>query len=209
MKFLSTALAATALVAMTPMAPAFAAQPAGVTAGMEVVDTNGNAVGTVVSAGNDLITIRTDRHDVPVPVASFTPHEGKLLFAMSAADLNAAVDANLAAAEASVTLGKPVKDVAGVEFGTIDEITDEYIQLALADDKIVRIPVDGLQKDAGGAIALYNAADLIADASDRPVEAMAEAEGEAAVEAGAEAAVEAAAEVDAHAGHDMGAEGAN
>ncbi|MCJ8190072.1 hypothetical protein [Sphingomicrobium aestuariivivum] len=201
MKFFKTAIAATALVAMTPMAPAVAAQPAGVTTGMQVVELDGTLVGTVVAADDQLITIRTDKHDVPVPAASFTPNEGKLLFGMSAAELNAAVDANLAAAEASVAVGKSVKDVAGVEFATIEEITAEYIQLGLEGDKVIRIPVNGLQKDANGAIALYNAADLIAGAVDRPEEVQAEA----AVEAEGEA----TAEADPHAGHDMGAEGAN
>ncbi|WP_265563136.1 preprotein translocase subunit YajC [Sphingomicrobium arenosum] len=192
MNFLKTAFAATALVAMAPLAPAVAAaQPAGVTAGMEVVDTNGGMVGTVIAADDQLVTVRTDRHEVPVPANSFTPHEGKLLFGMTAAELNAAVDANMAAAEASVAVGKAVKDVNGVEFATIDEMGADYIQLALEGDKVIRIPVDGLQKDANGAIALYNAADLMAGAVDRPEEVQAEAE------------------ADPHAGHDMGAEGTN
>ena len=206
MTFLKTVFAATALSTMAPLgATAAAAQPAGVTTGMEVV--NGDQrVGTVVTADDQFITVRTDRHEVPLPVASFTPHEGKLLFGMTAAQLNAAVDANMAEAEASVAVGKPVKDVAGLSVGTIDEIGDDYVQLELASGKVVRVPVDGLQKDAGGAIALYNVADLQAQAVERP-----DPEVGAAYEIAADAETDADAtvETDPHAGHDMSGEGSN
>ncbi|WP_343347020.1 hypothetical protein WJT74_03710 [Sphingomicrobium sp. XHP0239] len=174
MKRIFTALAATTLAVAAPATPAFAQQaPSGVNVGMQVVDTQGNPVGLVAASDADFITVKTDKHSIPVPANSFTPHEGKLLFGMNAAALNASYEQALADMEASVAVGKPVKDVQGVEFGMIDEIAADYIQLEMADTgKVVRVPVDALQKDAGGAIALYNAADLRAEAIDRP-EAMA------------------------------------
>ena len=193
MKRIFTALAATTLAVAAPATPAFAqAAPSGVDVGMQVVDTQGNPVGLVAASDADFVTVKTDKHSIPVPANSFTPHEGKLLFGMDAASLNASYEQAMADMEASVAVGKPVRDVSGVEFGTIDQITDEYVQLELTSGKVVRVPADGLQKDAGGAIALYNAADLQAEAIDRPAAAEQVVEAAEATEEAAEQAVEAA-----------------
>lgn len=194
MKTFTKILAAGALATMIPLSAA--AQQAG----MNVVDTQGNAVGVVVTADDQFVTVRTDKHDIPVPVASFTPNDGKLLFAMSAADLNASYEKALADTEASVAVGASVVDVDGTAAGMIDEKTAEYVQIEVPSGKVVRIPPEGLQKNAGGAILLYKVADLEAQAIERPPEAaeealeaaeMAEEAAGEAVEA-AEAAVEAA-----------------
>ena len=63
-----------------PLAPAAAQTP-----GMQVVDTNGGAVGVVTAIKGDLVTVKTDKHEVALPKTSFTVHEGKLLFGMTQA----------------------------------------------------------------------------------------------------------------------------
>src|SRR5688500_3759619 len=55
-----------ALAAMTLAAPSIAQ-----TAGMQVVDTTGGAVGTVVSVSGDNVVIKTDKHQVALPKTSF------------------------------------------------------------------------------------------------------------------------------------------
>ena len=191
MKRILTALAATTIAIAAPATPAFAqAAPAGYDVGMQVVDTAGNPVGTVAATDAQFVTVKTDKHSIPVPAESFTAHEGKLLFAMSASALNASYEQALADAAASVAVGKPFRDVTGAEVGTIDEVTDAYIQLALANDKVVRVPAENVQGDAAGAIALYELSALQADAVERP---------EAPVEAPAEDAM-----AEDHSGHDMG-----
>ena len=194
MKRILTAFAATTIALSAPGAPAFAqAAPAEMKVGMQVVDTQGNPVGAVAETDANFITVKTDKHMIPVPVASFTPHEGKLLFGMSAPALNASYEKALADTEASVSVGKAVVDVEGAAVGTIDEITDDYVQLELASGKVVRLPTNGLQKDPNGAIALYKVADLQAQAVERPETAAEEAvEAAEMAEEAAEQAVKAA-----------------
>ena len=65
------AIVSLALASMTFAAPSLAQ-----TAGMQVVDTSGGSVGTVVSVSGDNVVIKTDKHQVALPKTSFTTHEG-------------------------------------------------------------------------------------------------------------------------------------
>ena len=96
-----------AAIAAAPMvtSPAISATPAEVKPGMQVVDPSGGVVGTVtaVDAGN--LVLKTDKHELHLPLASFTASEGKLLFGMTAAQLNAEADKQMAAASAAIVVG--------------------------------------------------------------------------------------------------------
>ncbi|WP_260484188.1 hypothetical protein [Sphingomicrobium flavum] len=195
MKSIFTAVAAVAIAAAVPTVPAMAQDATSIAAGMEVVhDKSGAPVGSVSKLENGMIFISTDMHaDVPMPVNAFLLHEGKVLFGMTKADLNAAVSQAKAEAAASVAIGKPVKGVSGNDVGVIEAMNDEAITIRMTNGKVVAVPVDAVQGQQTGAIALYEAAQLEGMGVDMTPEQVQEAE-----------AARAAEKADEHAGHDMG-----
>lgn len=144
MRLFIAPLALVALALPAPLAPAFAQ-----TAGMQVVDTSGGGVGTVVRVEGDNIVLKTDRHEVALPKASFTAHEGKLLFGMTRAELNAATDRSLAEAAAAIVAGATVKGTGGAVIGTIDVVDGDFVTIRLQSGSLVRYPRSGLAADAG------------------------------------------------------------
>ncbi len=84
---------------------------------------------------------------------------------MSQAELNAAIEKENAAAEASLAVGAPVKDSAGASAGTIEAIDAEFVTLKLASGKSIRIPRTGIAGSANGAVIGLAAADLEAQAT--------------------------------------------
>jgi preprotein translocase subunit YajC len=153
---LFVALASAALVAASP---AFA-QADGFAVGTEVLDSNGNPVGTVTAVNGDVVTVKTDKLDANLGKASFAQQDGKLYIGMSQADLNATVEKDRAAAEASLAVGAAVKDSAGAAAGTIEAIDAEYVTLKLASGKSVRLPRNGIAGSAAGAVVGLSAAEL-------------------------------------------------
>lgn len=157
-------LAAAACLAAAPLATAASAQ-AGVSPGMQVVDQAGNPVGTIIAVSGSDLTVKTDRHEVRLPAASFTPHEGKLLFAMTRAELNAETDQALAAADAAVAVGAEVRDSAGQLAGTIEALDDSTVTLKLVSGELVRLPRSGIAGSQDGAVLGVTAAELEAMAA--------------------------------------------
>ena len=100
-------LASLSLAVAVPLAPA-AAAPAQISVGMQIADSAGAPVGSVTSIQGDNLVVKTDKHEVALPKASFTVSEGKLLFGMTQAQLNAEVEKSLAAADASIKVGATV-----------------------------------------------------------------------------------------------------
>ena len=107
-KTLLTLLASAALA--QPGAAQEAQAQASFASGATVSDTAGGAVGTITSVDGEFVVLKTDKHEVRLPSNAFTPHEGKLLFAMTQAELNAQVEAAAAQAQAQIAPqngGKP------------------------------------------------------------------------------------------------------
>lgn len=144
-------LAAAAFITMAPLTTAASAQ-AGISPGMQIVDQSGNPVGTVTAVSGADLTVKTDRHEIRLPAASFTPNEGKLLFAMTRDQLNAETDAALAEANAAVAVGAEVRDSAGAVAGTIDALDDSTVTLKLASGDLVRLPRSGVAGSQDGAV---------------------------------------------------------
>ena len=142
-----------------------AAPLAAQTAGMQVVDAKGGVVGTVSGVMGDHVVVKTDRHEVRLPKASFTVDQNKLLFGMTQAELNAATDKSLAEAAAALVVGATVKGSAGATVGTIDAIDTEFATIKLASGKLVRIPRTGLGASAEGAVIGLTADQLEAQAA--------------------------------------------
>lgn len=157
------AIASLAFASMTfavSLAPA-AAQ----TAGMQVVDTSGGPVGTVVRVEGDNIVIKTDKHQVALPKTSFTSHEGKLLFGMTQAQLNAETDKSLAEAAASIAAGATVKGSAGAVVGTIDAVDAETVTIKLQSGSLIRVPRTGVAAGGDGVVVGLTAEELEAQAA--------------------------------------------
>lgn len=141
------------------------AQADGFTVGVEVLDSSGSPVGTVTAVNGDVVTVKTDKLDANLGKGSFASQDGKLYIGMTQAELNAAIEKDHAAAEASLAVGAPVKDSAGADAGTIEAIDAEFVTLKLASGKSIRIPRNGIAGSANGAVVGLTAADLEKSAS--------------------------------------------
>lgn len=156
-----------AAVAAVIAASAYAAVPGqarGITVGASVKDAGGGEVGTVTAVNGQTATVRTDRHEVQLPVGSFTPHQGVLLIGMSRDQLNAEVEKAMAAARATLAPGVAVRGSAGIIVGTLEAIDDQFATLKLTSGKVVRVPRAGIAPGQGGAVVGISAADLNAAA---------------------------------------------
>ena len=153
---------AASLMCLSPVAaaPVLAQARATITAGMEVRGPNDSLVGTVKTVNGDFVIVATDRHEASLPKASFTPHEGKLLFGMTRDQLNAEVDKAQAAASAALIPGAVVQGAAGVQVGTIDAIDDTGVTLKLQSGKLVKLPRNGIGVGPSGPVIGMTAAEL-------------------------------------------------
>ena len=158
-KYIST-IAFTSLALAAPIQSA-AAQ----SVGMQVVDTSGGLVGTVTALNGQTVTVKTDKHEVAMPRASFTLDKGKLLFAMTQAQLNAEIDKTQAAAAAAVVPGTTVKGSAGTVVGTIDAVDTETITVKLQSGSLLRVPRSGIAAGNGEVTVGLTAAEIQAQAS--------------------------------------------
>lgn len=149
-------LAFAAALAASPLAlsAAAAATPAEVKPGMQVVDPSGGAVGMVAGVKGDSLILKTGTHEVQLPLASFTANQGKLLFGMTAAQLQAA----MASAQASVAAGANVYGSDGTLAGTIESIDDNLVTIKLASGASVRVPRNGVSgSDKGASLGITTA----------------------------------------------------
>ena len=104
---MSAASPATALSAAL-LLPAAAYAQGAPTVGAAVTDAQGGAVGTITAVDGSTVTLRTDRHEVALPVTSFTVTEDAVLVGVTQAQLNAQVDAMLAQAQQQFVVGAVV-----------------------------------------------------------------------------------------------------
>lgn len=152
-------LLSAALACSAPIA-ASAQTPSPISPGMQVVDPAGASVGTVTSVKDGQLIVKTDKHEVLLPATSFTPSEGKLLFALTQAQLNAQTDQAVADANAKLVAGTSVYGQAGTLAGTIDVIDDNTVTLKLSSGKLVRMPRSSIAPNAQGAVLGISAAEL-------------------------------------------------
>jgi len=160
----STVFVSVSLALAAPLTPALAQAAGGFAAGTQVTDANGGMVGTVTAVNGDVVTIKTDRLETNLSKSSFAEKDGKLVIGMTQAQLNAAIEKDKAAAEASLAVGSPVKDSTGAAAGTIDAIDADFVTIKLASGKSVRLPRAGIAGSAGGAVIGVTAAELEAHA---------------------------------------------
>lgn len=128
--------------------------------GMTVTDASGAAVGSVTKVDQSMVTVNTGKHEIPVPLASFTPDGGKLLLGMSQDALNAAYEESLAQVEASLAVGSPVNGSEGSPVGTIEALDSETVTIKLSGGQKVQIPRSGIAGSPSGAIIGMSAQQL-------------------------------------------------
>jgi hypothetical protein len=133
-KFLAASAVSASLLLSTAPAAAQSVQ-----AGATITDPQGGEVGTVVRVEGDNLVLRTDRHEVRLPVASFTATDEAVLFAMTRAELNASVDQALAQARQAISVGTMVYDRDGAPIGPVEE-TDETTITVKLDEQPIRVP---------------------------------------------------------------------
>ena len=146
MRFLPHLLTGLALASLS--APAMAA----ITVGAVVKDTKGGVVGTITRVDGGNLVLKTDRHDVTLPVSSFTATDEGALFGMTRDQLNAEVDKALAAANAQIVVGATVKGSAGAAVGTIEAVDDQYLTLKLTSGKSIRLPRNAVAGGPNGPV---------------------------------------------------------
>jgi hypothetical protein len=149
-----------AAVGIAVAAPAAAQAPA-INVGMQVTDAAGGQVGIVNAMNGDNLVIKTDKHEVMLPKASFTVAEGKLLFGMTQAQLNAEIEKNLAAANAAIVAGATVKGLTGAPLGKIDAVADGNATIALDGGKLIQVQQAALRGNTDGSVTIGYTADQL------------------------------------------------
>lgn len=125
--------------------------------GMPVVDIRGGAVGTITAVATDTVTVKTAKHQAQLPKSSLTISEGKALFGLTQADLDASVERTLATMpRAGLKVGAIVKGAGGASVGTIDAVEAQSVTIRLSGGQRISIPRSGITVDAdgGGVIGL-------------------------------------------------------
>ncbi len=160
-KLFLSAVSAAIAVAGVSAAPALAqAAKASFAAGAQVKDTQGGEVGTIVRVDGDHVILKTDRHEVRLPQASFTAVENHFLMAMTRDQLNAEVDKALAAANAKLVAGATVTGSGGSTVGTISEIDDQFVTIKMTSGSLVRLPRSGIAAGPNGGVIGMSAEQL-------------------------------------------------
>ena len=157
---------AAALAASIPATQPASAQAAaaGFAAGANIVDPKGGEVGTITAVDGEFVNVRTDRHEVRLPKASFTAHNGGFIMAMTREQLNAEVDKTQAQAAANLVAGATVTGSQGGTIGTIDAIDAEFVTVKLGSGGLVRLPRAAVGAGANGAVVGMTVAELEAAA---------------------------------------------
>jgi len=130
--------------------------------GMPVVDTQGGAVGTITAVATETVTVKTAKHQAELPKTSLTISEGKALFGLTQADLDASIESSLATAtKAELRVGATVKGTGGASVGTIDAVEPDNVTVRLSGGQRINIPRSGIAVDAeGGGVIGLSAAEL-------------------------------------------------
>jgi len=140
---------------------ALTAPAAAQSVGMQIVDTTGAPVGTVTAIQGDNLQVKTDKHEVLVPKASFTLNGGKLLFGMTQAQLDAQVEAATAASAKAIVAGATVNGAGGAAVGKIEAVDGDNVTISLTSGQRIQLPGKALRGNADGTVTIgYTAEQL-------------------------------------------------
>lgn len=141
-----------AIVAFSALALATPVLAQTIAPGMQVTDPNGGSVGTVKAVQGDNLLITTGAHEVLLPKASFTATNGKLLFGMTQAQVDAAAEQAVAEGQAAIKPGAEIYGMGGTLAGTIDSMDDQYVTIKLTSGELVRVPKSGVAAGNGKVV---------------------------------------------------------
>jgi hypothetical protein len=165
MRLIKGALIGLAVAVAAPAAPALAQAEAqaqtAIAVGMPVTDASGAPVGTVAAIKGDNLLVKTDKHEALLPKASFTVNNGKLLFGMTQAQLNAQIEASLAASQAAIVAGATVKGSAGTPIGKIEQVENGQVTIALDSGKRIQVPATAVRGNADASVTIGYTAEQI------------------------------------------------
>ena len=119
--------------------------------GATVTDPQGGTVGTITSIDGANLMLHTDRHDVRLPVTSFTATESTVLFGMTQAALNAAVEQAEAATAQAFQVGSVLHDSTGAVVGPITALDTETATVQIGAN-VLRVPRAALGAGHGGLV---------------------------------------------------------
>jgi preprotein translocase subunit YajC len=128
--------------------------------GAAIVDTQGQPVGTVVAVAGDAATVRTDRHEIRLPLSSIRAEGNGGVIAMTQAELNAGYDKAVAEMAAALAPGAPIYDPAGGVTGTVGAVEGELVTVKLPSDREVRLPRNAFSLGRRGLLVGVTAAQL-------------------------------------------------
>jgi hypothetical protein len=154
------AIAFSAASLLLPLAVPAHAQTA-LHVGATVTDPQGGTVGTITAIDGANVTLHTDRHDVRLPATSFTATASNVLFGMTQAALNAAVEQAEAAAAQAFQVGAVLHDNTGAVVGPITVLDAETATVQI-DANVLRVPRGALQPGNGGLVINATRAQLLA-----------------------------------------------
>jgi preprotein translocase subunit YajC len=143
-------------VALLFTAAASAQAPA---VGAAVTDPQGGAVGTITAADAEYVTLRTNRHEVRLPVASFTVSENAVLIALTQDQLNTQMDEALARAQQAFAVGATVYDRAGATVGQVTALDEQTLTVQLG-AQAVRLPRSAVAAGQNGLMIGATVAEL-------------------------------------------------
>ena len=144
------ALAFTAAALMSPLAAPALGQ-ATLRVGATVTDPQGGTVGTITSIDGATLMLHTDRHDVRLPVTSFTATDTTVLFGMTQAALDAAVEQAEAATAAAFQVGSVLHDNTGAVVGPITALDADTATVQIGTN-VLRVPRGALAAGHGGLV---------------------------------------------------------
>jgi len=163
MRLILGSFVAAVIAISAPIAPAAAQAQPGISVGMQVVDAAGGAVGTVSAVKGDNLVVKTDKHEVQLPKSSFTVSEGKLLFGMTRAQLNAEAEKSLSASNAAIAAGATVKGAGGTPVGQIDAVADGKVTIALSSGQKIQLSQEALRGNTDGTVTIGYTSEQLQD----------------------------------------------
>ena len=122
--------------------------------GIHIVDAAGAPVGTVIAVKGDNLQVKTDKYEALLPRSSFSIGNGKLLFGMTQAQLDAQIEQSAAAATSAIVAGATVKSVDGASIGKIDAVADGKVTIALTAGTKIAVDQNGVRGNPDGTVTV-------------------------------------------------------
>ena len=160
---LRTILAASSIsAALLAAAPAFA--QSALRPGAVVTGPQGGQVGTIASIDGQFVLLRTDRHEVRLPVSSFTATADAVLFGLTREQLNSDLDRMKAQAQQAIAVGATVRDRDGALIGPVEATDSETLTVRLG-EQLIRLPRTAVAPGPDGLVVGVTVAELQAQAA--------------------------------------------